>query len=84
MGINSAFKGLMFITSCSLEDGFRSFGTTSGFTFNLEDGDTGYSETLITQSIKIHDVTKQKKSDVIFVTMQSLQTLLECVDQVSG
>jgi hypothetical protein len=58
--------------------------TTSCFICNLEDGDTGYSETLITQSIIIHDVTKQNTSDVIFVTMQSLQTLLECVDQVSG
>jgi len=74
----------MFTTLCSLVDEFRSFGATSGFTFNLEDGDTGYSETLITQSIIIHDVTKQKKSDIIFVLMQSLQTLLECVDQVSG
>lgn len=48
----------MFITLCSLVDEFRSFGATSGFTFNFEDGDTGYSETLVTQSIIIHDVTK--------------------------
>jgi len=70
--------------TCSLVDGCISFGATSCFIFNLEDGDTGYSETLITHSIIIHDVTKQNKSDVIFVTMQNLQTPLECVDQVSG
>jgi hypothetical protein len=74
----------MVMTSCSLVDGCKSFGATSCFIFNLEEGDAGYSETMTTQSITIHDVTKQKTLDVIFVTMQSLQTLLECVDQVSG
>jgi len=74
----------MVMTPCSLVDGCRSFGATTCFIFNLEDGDTGYSETLITRSIIIHDVTKQKTSDVIFVTMQRLQTLLECVHQVPG
>lgn len=59
----------MVMISCSLADGYRSFGATSCLIFNLEDGDTGYSETLITQSIIIHDVTKQNTSDVIFVTM---------------
>jgi hypothetical protein len=72
----------MVMTPCSLVDGCRSFGATNCFIFNLEDGDTGYSETLIPRSK--HDVTKQKISDVIFVTMHSLQTLLECVDQVPG
>jgi len=74
----------MIMTPCSLVDGCRSFGVTTCFIFNIEYGDTGYSETLIIRSIIIYDVTKHKTSDVIFVTMQSLQTLLQCVDQVPG
>jgi hypothetical protein len=50
----------MVMTSCSLVDGCRSFGATSCFIFNLEDGDTGYSETLITQSIITHNVINKR------------------------
>jgi hypothetical protein len=75
---------LMFPTQCSLVAGRRDFGATSCFILNLEDEDTGYSETLITPSTTTHDVITHKTSDVIFVAMQSLKPLLECVDQVSG